>query len=119
MAIPTLPAPPSAKPKLSLGQKLSGGQMRKLLPRLRPHRGAIFIASVMLLASTALGLAFPLVVGKIFDGSFLPPAGTTVTGDKPVTRKQLPSAWGKRYNAGVRGGNSSSPVMDLLREKVP
>ncbi|HEX8245015.1 MAG TPA: ABC transporter transmembrane domain-containing protein, partial [Longimicrobium sp.] len=45
--------------------------MRKLLPRLRPHGGALALATVMLVASTALGLAFPYVVGRIFDGAFL------------------------------------------------
>ncbi|HEX8906201.1 MAG TPA: ABC transporter transmembrane domain-containing protein [Longimicrobiaceae bacterium] len=45
--------------------------MRKLLPRLRPHIGALSIATVMLLASTALALAFPYIVGRLFDGAFL------------------------------------------------
>ncbi|HEX6749734.1 MAG TPA: ABC transporter transmembrane domain-containing protein [Longimicrobium sp.] len=45
--------------------------MRKLLPRLRPHVRALSVATVMLLASTALGLAFPYVVGRIFDGATL------------------------------------------------
>lgn len=45
--------------------------MRKLLPRLRPHSSALALATVMLVASTALGLAFPYVVGRIFDGAFL------------------------------------------------
>ncbi|HSU15778.1 ABC transporter ATP-binding protein [Longimicrobium sp.] len=71
-ASPVLPSvPPKAPPKLSFWQKLRGGQMRKLLPRLRPHKGALAIATVMLLASTLLGLAFPYVVGQIFDGAFL------------------------------------------------
>ncbi|HKP77440.1 MAG TPA: ABC transporter transmembrane domain-containing protein [Longimicrobiaceae bacterium] len=52
-------------------QKLKGGQMRELLPRLRPHAGAIGIATLMLLVSSALGLAFPWIVGKIFDGAFM------------------------------------------------
>jgi len=45
--------------------------MRRLLPRLRPHVPSLLLATLMLVASTALGLAFPYVVGKIFDGSFL------------------------------------------------
>jgi subfamily B ATP-binding cassette protein MsbA len=52
-------------------EKLKGGQMRKLLPRLRPHSSSLSLATVMLLASTGLGLAFPYVVGRIFDGAFL------------------------------------------------
>jgi subfamily B ATP-binding cassette protein MsbA len=68
------PAPvltPPAPPKLSFWQKVKGGQIRRLLPRLRPHLPALLLATLMLVASTALGLAFPFVVGKIFDGSFL------------------------------------------------
>ncbi|HET7459988.1 MAG TPA: ABC transporter transmembrane domain-containing protein [Longimicrobium sp.] len=45
--------------------------MRKLLPRLRPHASAILLATLMLVASTVMGLAFPYVVGRIFDGAFL------------------------------------------------
>jgi subfamily B ATP-binding cassette protein MsbA len=71
MAVPLPPRALPAKPKLPLREKLRGGQMRKLLPRLRPHRGAVVFASIMLLASTALGLAFPYVVGHIFDGAVL------------------------------------------------
>jgi ATP-binding cassette, subfamily B, bacterial MsbA len=64
-------APVPAAPKPTFWQKLKGGQMRQLLPRLRPHAGAIAVATVMLLASAALGLVFPWIVGRIFDGAFL------------------------------------------------
>lgn len=64
-------APKPAAPKPTFWQKLKGGQMRQLLPRLRPHAGAVSIATVMLLLSAALGLAFPYIVGKIFDGAFM------------------------------------------------
>jgi subfamily B ATP-binding cassette protein MsbA len=67
------PAPAAAPspPKLSFWQKAKGGQIRRLLPRLRPHAPALLLATLMLVISTALGLAFPFVVGKIFDGAFL------------------------------------------------
>lgn len=68
----TPPAPAASdSPRLSMWEKLKGGQMRKLLPRLRPHSSSLSLATVMLLASTGLGLAFPYVVGRIFDGAFL------------------------------------------------
>jgi subfamily B ATP-binding cassette protein MsbA len=66
---PAAPEPPAPKP--TFWQKLKGGQMRQLLPRLRPHAGAVALATVMLLISAALGLAFPYIVGKIFDGAFM------------------------------------------------
>jgi ABC-type multidrug transport system fused ATPase/permease subunit len=66
---PAAPAPPAPKP--TFWQRLKGGQMRQLLPRLRPHAGAVAIATVMLLVSAAMGLAFPYIVGKIFDGAFM------------------------------------------------
>src|ERR1700741_1916055 len=65
--------PPSvpAAPKPTFWQKLKGGQMRELLPRLRPHTGPIVIATVMLLIGSALGLALPWIVGGIFDGAVM------------------------------------------------
>jgi ATP-binding cassette, subfamily B, bacterial MsbA len=63
------PAPP-ARQKRSLRQRIAGGELRQLLPRLRPHRGALAVAIVMLLGSTAVGLTFPLVVGRILDSAF-------------------------------------------------
>src|SRR5688572_17589637 len=70
-AAPTPAAPEPPEPKRTFWQKLEGGQMRELLPRLRPHAGVIAIATVMLLLATAMGLAFPWIVGKIFDGAFM------------------------------------------------
>jgi subfamily B ATP-binding cassette protein MsbA len=64
-------APEPAAPKPTFWQKLQGGQIRQLLPRLRPHAGAVAVATAMLLVSAALGLAFPYIVGKIFDGAFM------------------------------------------------
>ena len=44
--------------------------MRRLAPRLRPHRVALSIATVALVASAAIGLAFPLVVQYLLDAAF-------------------------------------------------
>jgi ATP-binding cassette, subfamily B, bacterial MsbA len=63
--------PDADAPKLSLAEKLKGGELRRLLPRLRPHRGKLAIATVMLLGSSAAGLVFPRVVGRILDSAFV------------------------------------------------
>ncbi len=47
------------------------GFLKRLLPRLRPHVTALAGAGVMLLASTAVGLAFPLIVRELLDAAFL------------------------------------------------
>jgi subfamily B ATP-binding cassette protein MsbA len=61
-------APQAApKPKLSFWQKLKGGDLRQLLPRLGPHRGPLFVATLMLVGSAAISLVFPRVVGRIVD----------------------------------------------------
>ena len=62
---PNAKAAPPAKP--SFWRKLKGGDLRQLLPRLRPHRGAIALATLMLMGSTAAGLVFPRVAGSILD----------------------------------------------------
>lgn len=47
------------------------GFLKRLLPRLAPYRGALAMAGVLLLMATGIGLAFPLVVGKLLDSAFL------------------------------------------------
>ncbi|HEX8692091.1 MAG TPA: ABC transporter transmembrane domain-containing protein [Longimicrobium sp.] len=69
----TPPAAPPAKPKLTFWQKVKGGELRRLTPRLRPHAGALGIATVMLLAGTAASLVFPAVVGRILDAAAVSP----------------------------------------------
>ncbi|MEJ2547239.1 MAG: ABC transporter transmembrane domain-containing protein [Gemmatimonadota bacterium] len=44
--------------------------LRRLIPRLRAHRYALAIAAVALVASAAIGLAFPLVVRYLMDAAF-------------------------------------------------
>lgn len=43
---------------------------KRLLPRLRPHRTALAGASVLIVLSSAIGLAFPLVVRELLDAAF-------------------------------------------------
>ena len=45
--------------------------LRKLWPLVRPHRGKVAIAGVALLFSSAIGLAFPLVVRFLLDAAFV------------------------------------------------
>ncbi|MGW8284069.1 MAG: ABC transporter transmembrane domain-containing protein, partial [Gemmatimonadota bacterium] len=44
--------------------------LRRLLSRLRPYRQSLIIAGVALVASAAIGLAFPLVVRYLMDAAF-------------------------------------------------
>ncbi len=43
----------------------------RLVPRIRPHRRALFLAFLALVASAAIGLAFPLAVGWLLDAAFV------------------------------------------------
>ncbi len=47
------------------------GRLNRLWPRVRPYRGGLVIALVTLIASAAIGLAFPLVVRELLDAAFL------------------------------------------------
>ena len=47
------------------------GFLKLLVPRLAPYRGALALAGVLLLMATGIGLAFPLIVGKLLDSAFL------------------------------------------------
>ncbi len=49
----------------------SPGRLNRLWPRVRPYRGGLLIAMVTLVASAAIGLAFPLVVRELLDAAFL------------------------------------------------
>lgn len=44
--------------------------LRRLIPRLRPHRVAVSVAAVALVLSAAIGLAFPLAVQYLLDAAF-------------------------------------------------
>lgn len=45
--------------------------LTRLAPRLRPHRGELVLAGVLILLGTAIGLAFPLIVRELLDAAFL------------------------------------------------
>ena len=55
----------SGRPRFSLFA------VRRLLPRLRPHRAALAGAAVCLLIATAIGLVFPIVVRYLMDAAFV------------------------------------------------
>ncbi len=46
-------------------------QLARLWPRVRPHRKALALATVTLVLSAAIGLAFPMVVGYLLDSAFV------------------------------------------------
>jgi subfamily B ATP-binding cassette protein MsbA len=62
----TTPIEPAARRRLP-----SPKQLARLWPRVRPHRKALTLASLALLLSAAIGLAFPLVVGRLLDAAFV------------------------------------------------
>ena len=45
--------------------------LTRLLPRLKPYRGALAIATICLILSSAAGLAFPRVVQYLLDAAFV------------------------------------------------
>jgi ATP-binding cassette, subfamily B, bacterial MsbA len=45
--------------------------LTRLAPRVRPHRGELVLAGVLILFGTAIGLAFPLIVRELLDAAFL------------------------------------------------
>jgi len=49
--------------------------LRRLGPRVRPYLRTLLAATVFLLMSTAVGLAFPLVVRELLDAAFLEQSG--------------------------------------------
>jgi len=57
----------SAVPRRSL---VSARPLGRLLPRLRPYRGTLFLAFICLVVAAAAGLVFPLVIGFLLDAAF-------------------------------------------------
>lgn len=46
-------------------------RLARLWPLVRPHRAQLVIATLALLGSAAIGLAFPLIVGRLLDAAFV------------------------------------------------
>ena len=58
-------------PRERLSPKKTVGFLRRLTPRVRPYRLALVTAAVLMLMSTGVGLAFPLIVRELLDAAFL------------------------------------------------
>ena len=69
MTTSSLPEPAADEPKKK--RLVSLRPLARLLPRLRPHAGALAIATVCLILSAAAGLAFPRVVQYLLDAAFV------------------------------------------------
>ena len=54
-----------------MSPRKAAGFLRRLVPRMLPYRAALVYALVLLLLSTAVALAFPLVVRELLDAAFL------------------------------------------------
>ena len=74
----TIPAPrptPAAVPAIEKKERARRPPSPKvfgpLIPRLRPHTGALSIAAVCLVLSAAVGLAFPRIVQYLLDAAFI------------------------------------------------
>ena len=57
--------------KESLRRLPSPRPLARLWPRVRPYRRALALASLCLIASAAIGLVFPLIVGHLLDAAFV------------------------------------------------
>ncbi|MEO8294152.1 MAG: ABC transporter transmembrane domain-containing protein [Gemmatimonadota bacterium] len=53
------------------GRFPSPQHLSRLWPRVRPYRGALALAGLTLVASSAIGLAFPWIVGYLLDAAFV------------------------------------------------
>lgn len=69
MTTSSIPEPAADEPKKK--RLVSPRPLARLLPRLKPHAGALAIATVCLILSAAAGLAFPRVVQYLLDAAFV------------------------------------------------
>ncbi len=69
MTTSAVPEPAADEPKKK--RLVSPRPLARLLPRLKPHAGALAIATVCLILSAAAGLAFPRVVQYLLDAAFV------------------------------------------------
>lgn len=54
-----------------MNPKKAFGFLRRLAPRIKPFRLSLLVVAVLLLFSTGVGLAFPLLVRELLDAAFL------------------------------------------------
>lgn len=66
--------------KERLGPARTFGFLRRLMPRVRPYGRALAGAAALLLVSTLIGLAFPLIVRELLDAAFLEGSGELLNG---------------------------------------
>jgi subfamily B ATP-binding cassette protein MsbA len=62
---------PTTRPEAGARRLPPPTALLRLLPRIRPHRRALALAFLALVASAAIGLAFPLAVGWLLDAAFV------------------------------------------------
>ena len=62
---------PSASPSSRRRRLPTPRKLARLWPRVRPYKGQLAVATVALLFSAAIGLAFPLIVGRLLDAAFV------------------------------------------------
>ena len=65
------PAVAAAEAEAPRRKLVSPRPLTRLLPRVKPHIGALTIAGICLAASAGIGLVFPLVVGHLLDAAFV------------------------------------------------
>jgi subfamily B ATP-binding cassette protein MsbA len=68
LSTPAVAAADAEAPRRKL---VSPRPLTRLLPRVKPHIGALTIAGICLAASAGIGLVFPLVVGHLLDAAFV------------------------------------------------
>ena len=71
IAAPVLSPPEPRDPPPARRGLVSPRPLARLLPRIRPHAGALAIATVSLIAAAVAGLAFPQVVRYLLDAAFV------------------------------------------------
>ncbi|MFL5561341.1 MAG: ABC transporter ATP-binding protein [Gemmatimonadaceae bacterium] len=71
MTTSVIPEPSESDEAPKKKRLVSPRPLARLLPRLKPYRGALAIATVCLILSSAAGLAFPRVVQYLLDAAFV------------------------------------------------
>jgi subfamily B ATP-binding cassette protein MsbA len=89
----------------------------RLRPRLRPYRGGLIFAGILLVLAGAIGLAFPLIVRDLLDAAFIAGDGTLLNrialGLIVLFSFQALMNFGQSY---IMASASERVVADLRRE---